>query len=134
MEENVEGIKNSIDYIIGSNTRLKRKKKKEEDIQKELFCKIVTNIEKIHTRSILMEQEFSINLSNYDENFWEVIDSLVVFSFGKDIAELIFFYIYERISPDGSINAVVDEDGREIILNNPEELWELIQVLKNRKK
>ena len=49
--------------------------------------------------------------------------------FGKEASELIFFYLYDRLNPDGSINVLVDPTGKEVILQNPDELWLLLQVI-----
>jgi hypothetical protein len=52
-------------------------------------------------------------------------------NFGKEAAELIFFYVYERLNPDGSINELRDQNDVPVILNNPTELWDLVNVIKN---
>ena len=58
--------------------------------------------------------------------------------FGKEAAELVFFYLYDRLNPDGSINVLLDPNGTEIVLQTPEDLWLLIQhvteSLKTKKK
>jgi len=46
--------------------------------------------------------------------------------FGHELAEIISFYIWERVTPDGSVNALLAEDGTEIVLNNPYDLWTLL--------
>jgi hypothetical protein len=52
-------------------------------------------------------------------------------NFGKEAAELIFFYVYERLNPDGSINELRDQNDVPVILNNPTELWDLVNIIKN---
>jgi hypothetical protein len=52
-------------------------------------------------------------------------------NFGKEAAELIFFYVYERLNPDGSINELRDQNDVPVILNNPTELWELVNIINN---
>lgn len=49
----------------------------------------------------------------------------------KEAAELIFFYIYERLNPDGSINELRDQNDVPVILNNPTELWDLVNIINN---
>ena len=53
---------------------------------------------------------------------------------GKELCELVFFYIYNRINPDGSINGLVDDSGNEIILETPTDLWLLIKHIQSNKK
>jgi hypothetical protein len=132
MEEHTEGIKTSIESIIGSDTILKRKKKTEDDINKESFEKIIQTMEEVQVRSTLLHADFKLDLYNYEEKFYEVIDRLFTIHFGREASEIIFFYIYERINPDGTINQLADENGNPIPLESPSDLWMLANYLKEK--
>jgi len=133
-DEHTEGIKQSIEDIIGSDTVLKRKKKTEEDIQRESFEKIILLMDQIQTRGVLLHAELGLDYSNYDEKFYEIIDRLFAMHFGREAAEIIFFYTYERINPDGSINELIDQNNEVIVLQNPTDLWYLVNHIKNKTK
>jgi hypothetical protein len=96
-----------------------------------MFEKIVIALEKANVRTAIVGSEFDLDLSKYDESFYEVIDNLIMMQFGKQAAEVIFFYVYERMNPDGSINELRDVNDNPIVLNNPTDLWELVNVIKN---
>lgn len=128
-DENVNGLKKSIENIIGSNTKLRRKKKTEQDIRKELFIETINNIEKLYQRGVAIEKIYGINFINYDESFFEIIDNFILYTFGKEIAELIYFYLYDRVNEDGTINALMDQNKNEIVLKDANDLWLLIQVI-----
>ena len=53
--------------------------------------------------------EFGIDLSNHEEQFYNIIDNLIKCSYGEECASLISFYIYDRINEDGSINDLIEE-------------------------
>ena len=55
-------------------------------------------------------------------------------NFGKEACEVIFYYVYERINPDGSVNELRDANNQPVILHNPNDLWELVQHIRNKKK
>ena len=130
-EQHAQGVKQTLETMIGTDLSLKRKKKNEQDLNKELFETIIIALERANVRTALVGTEFQIDLSKYDETFYEVIDNLLVMQFGKEAAEVIFFYVYERMNPDGSINELRDINDNPIILNNPSDLWDLINVIKN---
>lgn len=134
MDENVDGVKKSIDLILGSDTTLTRRKKTQEDQSRELFNSIIISLEHANARSVILETDFTLGLSKYDDLFYEAIDNLIVLHFGKEVSELIFFYLYERLNPDGSINALVDPKGQEIVLQNPDDLWNLVVHIQNTSK
>lgn len=130
-EKHAQGVKQTLETMIGTDLSLKRKKKNEHDLNRELFENIIIALEKANIRTALVGAEFSIDLSKYDETFYEVIDNLMVMQFGKQAAEVIFFYVYERMNPDGSINELRDANDMPIILSSPSDLWDLINVIKN---
>jgi hypothetical protein len=127
-QHHADGIKQSIEDIIGADTSLKRKKKSEEDSQREKFIKIITLLEEADVRSELLGKDLNLDFSLYDEKFYNVIDNLLLMMFGKEACELIFFYIYERINPDGTVNDLVDANNNPVSLSNPIELWELVKL------
>jgi len=130
-DQHTEGIKQSIESIIGTGTVLKRKKKSEDDISRESFEKIIRLMDEIQVRSALLHSELGLDYTEYDEKFFEIIDRLFGLHFGKEAAEIIFYYAYERINPDGSINELVDETNNIVPLNSPSDLWMLVNYMKN---
>jgi hypothetical protein len=128
-EEHIKGIKRSIDDIIGADTVLKRRKKSEDDIQKEKFEKIIQALESIEVRSMILGNDLNLDFTSYNETFLTVIDDLLLIQFGKEACELIFFYLYERIAPDGGVNELVDEFNNVVTLTSPSELWYLIKKI-----
>jgi hypothetical protein len=133
-DEHTQGLKKSIEDIIGSDTVLKRKKKTEEDLNRESFEKIILLMEEIQTRGVLLQADLGLDYSNYDEKFYEIIDRLFQMHFGREAAEIIFFYAYERINPDGSVNELIDENNQVVVLSSPTDLWYLVNHIKNKTK
>ena len=132
-EQHAQGVKASLEGITGADLSLKRKRKTEKDVNREVFEKIILALEKASVRSSIIGDEFQLNFTEYDETFYEIIDNLILMHFGKEASELIFFYVYERINPDGSVNALADVNGDIVPMNGPSDLWELIDYIKNKK-
>ena len=78
----------------------------------------------------MLDADYGVNMARYDEPFFQIIDSLIYLHFGKEASEVIMFYLYERVNPDGTINDILDEDNNPIPLAGIEDLWELIKQLK----
>lgn len=125
-EYHFEEVKKSIENIIGTNTSVKRKKKTKEDIDRLLFNRIVSNMLSLEGRAVVATNELGLNFSQYDEDFYNIIDDLILIHFGNQAAELIYFYIYERINPDGSINDLIDKSSNIIPLNTIDDLWDIV--------
>jgi hypothetical protein len=130
-EKHAQEIKTTLETMIGTDLSLKRKKKNEKDLNRDMFEKIIIALEKVNIRTTIVSNEFDLDLNKYDESFYEVIDNLIMMQFGKQASEVIFFYVYERIHPDGSINELMDANNNPVMLNNPTDLWELVNLIKN---
>jgi hypothetical protein len=131
-KEHADGIKKSIDNIIGVDTFLKRKKKSEDDIQREKFERIIQTLEETEVRGMILGNDLQLDFTSYDEKFYRVIDSLFDLHFGKEACELIFFYLYERINPDGTHNEVMDENDNVLPLSSPSDLWNIIKLTQGK--
>ena len=128
MNNDIVQIQDQINGMINVNTKTMRRKKNVEDIKRELFVDIVTKLELAINRSSLGSVELGINLSEYDELFFQIIDNLIHLSFGTQAAELISVYCYDRPPIDGFIT-IEDEKGNEIKIDNVESLWNEVRKL-----
>jgi hypothetical protein len=126
MEKGLSEIQAAINSLLGVKSLIRRKKKSKIDKKKELFVTIINSIEQIINRQDLMYAELNLDLTNYDESFLDVIDALIFLYFGKEGAELISYYLWDRVNPDGSINYLMDESGEEVILENAQDLWNIL--------
>lgn len=126
MEQELTEIKLAINEILNVKSLVRRKRKSQGEKKRELFVSIINSIERLISRQNLMYTDFQIDFANYDDPFLDTIDALILLHFGKEGAELIVYYLWDRVNPDGSLNPIHDEDQNEIIINNAGELWDLL--------
>jgi len=132
-KEYLEKLQQQIDQIIGIESTLKRRKKTSEDTQREIFLKIIPLLEHIVNRDVMLEADYGISTSKFNEPLFQIIDGLIYLHFGKEAGDVIMFYIYERVNPDGTINDLIGVDDVVVPLNRIEDLWELVKRINNRK-
>tara|TARA_B100000902_G_scaffold313894_1_gene304465 strand:+ start:970 stop:1392 length:423 start_codon:yes stop_codon:yes gene_type:complete len=131
MSDPLQYLKQSLDQLLQADTSIKRKKKKAYDQKRDLFINVVNQFEHAITKSYLLEKDHKIDMSKYEENFYQIIDSLILLAFEKDIYEILQFYFYERYNPDGSENGlIIEETGEELFIQNASELWDMILRIK----
>ena len=116
MKEPLSLLKQSLDQLLQANTSIQRKNKATFYKKKDLFINIINHYEAAITKSYLLEKDFKIDISKYEENFHQVIDSFILLSFGREIYELLSFYFYDRINPDNTINPLIIENGKELVI------------------
>ena len=130
-EDPLNNLKRSLDQLLQADTSIKRKHNKRYIQKRDLFINLINHFESCINKSHLLEKDFNIDLSKYEENFFQVIDSLILLSFGKQIYNLISFYFYEKHNPDGTENSlIIEETGEELYIRDVEDLWNLILRVK----
>ena len=129
MERELTEIQYAINNILNVKSLIRRKKKSQSEKRRELFISIVNSIEQIVTRQNMMYMELQLDFTKYDEPFLDTIDALIIFYFGKEGAELISWYLWERSNPDGTMNPLLDEENKEVPVNNAAELWSVLVAI-----
>ena len=81
---------------------------------------------------MILGNDLQLDFTSYDEKFYKVIDTLFEMHFGKDACELIFFYLYDRVNPDGTENEVLDENDNVLPLSSPSDLWNIIKLTQEK--
>ena len=122
-----KNIKKAFDKTFNANTKLKRRRRNIAFKKKELFISTITAYEDQLRKQTELIVNHNIDLSKYEEPYFDIIDKTLRLSFGEKIYELIAFYLYDRIGNDGLINPLVlDMDVPPIFLETPEHLYYLI--------
>lgn len=130
-QEHIFNIQQTIDNILGCSTSLKRKSGSKEDYNKMAFCSTIDNIEHLIYRSYVMDNDFGINMNEYNEMFFTTIDMLLEMNYSESELKLINFYLYGRHNEDGTTNLLTDEETNEvIILDSSADLWNLIEEMR----
>ena len=89
-------------------------------------------MEEAEVRGVILENDLKLDFTSYDDKFYAIIENLFELHFGKDACELIYFYLYDRINPDGSENELVDDEGNYISMSSPNDLWFIIKMTQER--
>lgn len=126
MEKDFKQIQLGVDQILNTKTILRRKKRTISEKKRELFANLIMTLEDIRIRQTLMYAELSLDFSTYDEKFHSAIDMLINMNFGSRCADIVGFYIYDRINPDGSINPLIINNSEKVVLESPYDLWNLL--------
>ena len=129
MEQGLTEIQTAINEILNVKSLIRRKKKNQSDKKRELFISIINAIEHVSNRQNLMYVDLQLDFATYDESFLDIVDALVILHFGKEGAELIAYYLWDRVNPDGSINPLIDENNNPIVLESASDLWETLLLM-----
>ena len=108
------------------NVEIKRRTRTTSSNKKAIFISIITNLDEALERQEKLFSELRLDYSTYNELYYKIIEDLMLLHFGDQGMDLIDFYLYGRLNPDGTENQLMDGDGKIVPCNTPEELWNLI--------
>ena len=127
-EDNVKKIQKSIDDILGAKSGLAKKRPTVKDKKREHFNTIVNGLAHLNSRSLSLKHDYKIDFIEYDDMFFNVIESLTHLCFSKSQKSLINWWLYDKFLPSGEVLILKDEEtGEEIPTETADDLWELIQ-------
>jgi hypothetical protein len=122
-----ELIREAVSKMLNADTVIRRKTKSKAQKKRELFVKAIDSIEHVMKRSGDMFSTIGVDFSSYDEDFLSIIDMLLFMQFDQQCFELISWYLYERMGPDGEADStLLNENGEEVSMKNAYDLYDVL--------
>ena len=114
--------------------RIKQKTPSREDMNKKLFVKILTNLKKIEERKDFMVEEIGMDMTAYEDQFFEVIEDLFKMTFNKEQVALIQLYVYQ-LMPDSDWDGTItienkNKEEKVVDFKAPADVWNVINSIK----
>jgi hypothetical protein len=127
MEKEVKNnLEEGFSKLFNTSVNIKRQRKDKELRKKTLFLSLIKQYEESISNSFKLFEGFGIDLKDYEDNYHQIIDKVILLSWGPDVYEVINYYLYDRFAMDGLPNCIIEEvEGveQEIFISNPEELY-----------
>tara|TARA_B110000285_G_C14664343_1_gene397474 strand:+ start:129 stop:539 length:411 start_codon:yes stop_codon:yes gene_type:complete len=114
--------------------RIKHKAPSKEDMNKIIFVKVLTNLKKIEDRKDFMVEEIGMDMTAYEDQFFEVIEDLFKMTFNKEQLALIQLYLYQ-LMPDKEWDGTItienkNKEEKEVDFKSPTDVWKVINSIK----
>jgi hypothetical protein len=118
--------------------KLKIAKRNRQSNEKEMFIETVILLEHCWFKTNFLHEEVKIDLWNYEENYYKVIENLIFIHYSEEVANLILWYVYDRFDADGKVLGLdITFPGKEpklFILKTPTDLWNLVEKINKSNK
>jgi len=127
-KDDIKKIQKSIDDILGVESGLAKKRPTVKAKKREHFNIILSNLAHVNARSMGLKHDYKVDFMEYDDPFFNIIESLMALHFNKAQKSLIEWWLYDKFLPTGEMLILKDQDtGEEIPTDTPDELWVLVQ-------
>jgi hypothetical protein len=115
---------------FGKNVNIKSKQKGLSE--KDIFINVVDILDNCWTRTSVLGDEFSMDMSSYDEPFYLMIENLLYIKYGEWKTDIILWWAYNRFDENEELmpiklNDHVEKIEEEVFIETPEELWEFLK-------
>jgi hypothetical protein len=116
-------IKKVYETILGTPISIEHE---EIDIGKNIFTLIIQELEILNNNEHAIFENTKIDLSSITNGYLSVIEKLFMLSFGEQAYDVIIWYLFHRVSPDGTVVKLENQQGETFEINTPEQLWDFI--------
>ena len=120
---------------FGKKLKLNERPTKQKTItEKDLFIETIDMFYEVWIRSNEAYEKYKINLLEYEEKFYQIIENCLCLKYNLWEAEIILWYIFAREDENNNVSPLLLQfDGKEdeeIIIKNPSDLWDLLERLR----
>jgi len=131
----MDNTQTQLEEILNTKVEVVKKRINKETKEILSFNKLIKTLEFIHNRTASFYSISGIDMNKYNTTFYDVIYLLLEKIYNELQVKLILFYLFERINPNNTINVIKDKiNNRDIILQNPEDLYKELRLLNDNKK
>lgn len=116
--------------------RIKFREPDREDMKKMTFVKVINNLKKIDERRDFLVEEIGMDVTAYEDQFFNVIEDLFKMLFTKEQLALIQMYLYQLVPDkewDGTIT--IETKGKEekvVDFKTAQDVWNVIKTLEKQ--
>lgn len=113
--------------------RIKFKEPDLEDMKKMTFIKVINNLKKIEDRRDFLQDEIGMDMTVYEDQFFNVIEDLFKMVFSKEQLALIQLYLYQLVPDkdwDGTITIETKaKDEKVVEFKTAQDVWNVLKTL-----
>ena len=133
MSEHKEYIRKVLKDIHKASYRIKPVSinlTKSKKMDRRSFRKIILALREIDERRDFMESEIGLDMTQYEDKFFNIIEDLFKVVFNKSQLALIQMYLYQLFPDkewDGKITVQIGKEEKEVNFKTVEEVWNVIK-------
>jgi hypothetical protein len=135
MIEPKKRIRQTLFSIHPLSYRIKEKSPDQDTMNKKLFIQIIDQLKKIDDRRDFMQDEIGMDMTVYEDQFFQVIENLMKMAFNKEQLAFIRLYLYE-LHPDkewdGTITIEKDKKTSVVNFKTPSDVWNVVKRFESK--
>lgn len=130
----MKSLKDNIRKVLKSRFdityRIKQKEPDQETMNKKIFIEVIDQLRKIEDRKDFLAEEIGLDMTMYEDQFFNVIENLFKLVFNKSQLGLIQMYLYQLMPDkewDGTITVEVGKEEETLPFKSADDVWNVIK-------
>ncbi len=122
-------IRQTLFSIHPLSYRIKIKALAKESMDKKLFVEVIQMMRTIEERRDFMQAEIGMDMTAYEDQFFNVIENLMKMHFNKEQLALIQMYLYQLVPDkewDGTITIEKNEKEKIVPFKTAIDVWDVV--------
>tara|TARA_R110002012_G_scaffold85601_2_gene213440 strand:- start:3717 stop:4100 length:384 start_codon:yes stop_codon:yes gene_type:complete len=111
---------------IGKGINIKEKQKSIRNKEDQFLLDLIQKLCELENSTSTAFKN-GINLFEYEEKYIYIIKDLIKKVYGEVKSELIIWWVFESISPDGKVLPLIDEELKEHVIKTPKQLIKFLK-------
>ena len=135
----MKSLKNNIRRILKSRLNItyhiKTKLPDRNTMNKKIFIQVIEELKKIEERRDFLATEVGLDMTQYEDQFFSVIENLLKLAFNKSQFGLIQMYLYQLLPDkqwDGKITIEENKSEHEVDFKSPIDVWNVIKRFEHK--
>jgi len=130
-------IRQTLFSIHPLSYRIKTVTPDKETMDKKLFISVLKQLRQIEERRDFMAEEIGMDMTTYEDQFFNVIENLMKMHFKKEQLALIQMYLYQLVPDkewDGTITIENNKKEETVPFKQPEDVWNVLKRFQDADK
>jgi hypothetical protein len=116
----------NLSELIGKNSKVKESEKSLEKKEEKFFLELLENMCQIEAVSAVLST-VGIHIEKYDNPYITSMRLLMEKQFGELKTEIVLWWVFDSISPEGGVYPLMDEKGVKHVIKTPLQLYKFLK-------
>jgi len=116
----------NLSELIGKHVKVKESEKSTEKKKEKFFLELIGNMCQIEAVNAVLNT-VGIHVEKYDNPYVRSMRMVMEKQFGESQTEIILWWVFDSINPEGGVYPLVDSNGVRYIINTPLQLYKFLK-------
>ena len=116
----------NISELLGKGIDVSKSLKSTKKEEEKFFMELLENLCQIEAAGVILDT-VGIHVSKYNNPYIHSIRMLMERYFGETKTEVVLWWVFESITPNGDVYPLLDENNKRHVIRTPQQLYKFLK-------